>query len=124
MNLTPTEMDRLTIFAAAEMARRNKAHGVRLSHPEAVAYLTDECMFAARRDMDYEDIRDMAGRLGSTTHICMAPDGSGLVKTLTNSPQDLERLRALNAGSTLHKDEAPNISSAVPLRLLTKRACP
>ncbi len=69
MNLTPTEQDRLTIFMAAEMARRNKAHGVRLSHPEAVAYLTDECMFAARRDMTYEDIRDMANRLLTTADV-------------------------------------------------------
>ncbi|QEW18595.1 Urease subunit alpha [Marinibacterium anthonyi] len=80
MNLTPTEMDRLTIFAAAEMARRNKAHGVRLSHPEAVAYLTDECMFAARRDMDYEDIRDMAGRLLTTADV--EPGVADMVKMI------------------------------------------
>jgi len=69
MNLTPTEMDRLTIFTAAEMARRNKAHGVRLSYPEAVAYLTDEAMFAARRDMAYEDIREMCSKLLTTADV-------------------------------------------------------
>lgn len=37
MNLTPTEMDRLTMFTAAELARRHRAQGIRLSHPEAVA---------------------------------------------------------------------------------------
>jgi len=63
MNLTPTEMDRLTIFTAAEMARRNRALGIRLSHPEAVALLTDEVMLAARRDMPYAEIRDMASHL-------------------------------------------------------------
>ncbi|MEA3536661.1 urease subunit beta [Rhizobium sp. CC-YZS058] len=63
MNLSPTEMDRLVIFTAAEFARRNKALGIRLSHPEAVALITDEVMTAARRDMPYADIRDMAGRL-------------------------------------------------------------
>src|SRR6478736_1199938 len=63
MNLTPTEMDRLVIFNAGQMARRNRSLGIRLSHPEAVAYITDEVMTAARRDIPYAEIRDMAGRL-------------------------------------------------------------
>jgi len=63
MNLTPTEMERLTIFMAAEHARRLRAHGVRLSHPEAVAFIADEMLFAARRGMPYEAIVDMATRL-------------------------------------------------------------
>lgn len=69
MNLTPTEMDRLTIFTAAEMARRNKTLGIRLSHPEAVAFITDEVMLAARRDMPYDEIRDMASRLLTTDDV-------------------------------------------------------
>ena len=63
MNLTPTELERLTIFSAAEFARRNRALGIRLSHPEAVALITDEVMTAARRDLPYAEIRDMASRL-------------------------------------------------------------
>lgn len=63
MNLTPTEQERLTIFAAAEFARRNRRDGVRLSHPEAVALITDEMMHAARRGVAYEEIIDMAGKL-------------------------------------------------------------
>lgn len=66
MNLSPTEMDRLVVFTAAEIARRNRSLGVRLSHPEAVAFLTDEVMVAARRDLPYDEIRDMASRLLTT----------------------------------------------------------
>ena len=62
MNLTPTELERLTIFTAAEFARRNRRDGVKLSHPEAVALITDEMMHAARRGMPYEEIIDMAGK--------------------------------------------------------------
>jgi urease subunit gamma/beta len=69
MNLTPTEIDRLTIFAAAELARRHRSLGIKLSHPEAVALITDEVMTAARRDMPFEEIRDMAGRLLSTDDV-------------------------------------------------------
>ena len=48
MNLTPTEMERLTIFTAAELARRYKSHGVKLSLPEATALISDELLLAAR----------------------------------------------------------------------------
>lgn len=69
MNLSPTEMDRLTIFTAAEFARRNRDLGIRLSHPEAVALITDEVMTAARRNLPYEEVRDMAGRLLTTDDV-------------------------------------------------------
>ena len=48
MLLTPTEMERLTIFMAAELARRRRARGLKLNHPEAVAYLSDELIEGAR----------------------------------------------------------------------------
>ena len=41
MMLTPTEMERLTIFVAAEMARRRKDKGLKLNHPEAHALIAD-----------------------------------------------------------------------------------
>jgi urease subunit gamma/beta len=63
MNLSPTEIERLVIFNAAEFARRNKRLGIRLSHPEAVAYLTDEAMLMARQDVPYAEIRDRVSRL-------------------------------------------------------------
>lgn len=63
MNLSPTELERLTIFTAAEFARRNLRSGVRLSHPEAVAYLTDEAMVLARSDVPFAEVRRQVGRL-------------------------------------------------------------
>jgi urease subunit gamma/beta len=63
VNLLPTELERLTVFLAAEFARRNLREGIPLSQPEAVAYITDEVMLAARRGTDYADVRDRAGRL-------------------------------------------------------------
>ena len=48
MLLTPTEMERLTIFTAAELARRRRGRGQKLNHPEAVAYICDELLEAAR----------------------------------------------------------------------------
>jgi urease subunit gamma/beta len=48
MLLTPTELERLTIYVAAEMARKHRAKGLRLNHPEAVALIVDEILEGAR----------------------------------------------------------------------------
>ncbi len=56
MRLTPTEMDRLTIFTAAELARRRRAKGWKLTHPEALALICDEMHEAARGGALYEEV--------------------------------------------------------------------
>ena len=63
MRLTPTELDRLTIFTAAELARRRRAKGWRLTHPEALAPICDEMHEAARGSASYEEVV----RVGQTT---------------------------------------------------------
>ena len=40
MLLTPTELERLTIYTAAELARKHRAKGLKLNYPEAVAIIT------------------------------------------------------------------------------------
>jgi urease subunit gamma/beta len=81
VNLTPTEFERLTIFTAAEVARRNLREGVRLSHPEAVALLTDEVMLSARRDLPYDEVIDRAATL-LTAEQC-EPGVPDLVRMIT-----------------------------------------
>ena len=81
MNLTPTELERLTIFTAAELARRHRALGIKLSHPEAVALIADEMLTAARRDLAYEDIVDMAGRLLTTDDVM--PGVAGMIPMIS-----------------------------------------
>jgi len=48
MNLTPREKDKLLIAMAALVARRRLERGVRLTHPEAVALITDFVVEGAR----------------------------------------------------------------------------
>lgn len=40
MQLTPREKDKLMIFTAALLAERRKNRGLKLNHPEAIAYIT------------------------------------------------------------------------------------
>ena len=61
MRLIPWEEERLQLFAAAEIARRRRAAGVRLNHPEAVALICDAMLEAARAGRSYAEVED-AGR--------------------------------------------------------------
>ncbi len=48
MHLTPTEKDKLLIFTAALVAERRKARGLKLNHPEAVAFNSAQLLEGAR----------------------------------------------------------------------------
>jgi urease subunit gamma/beta len=56
MLLTPTEMERLTIFTAAMLARRRREKGLLLNHPEAVAIIADEILEGAREGRSVADL--------------------------------------------------------------------
>jgi len=57
VRLTPSEVDRATVFLVAELARRHRAKGLRLNHPEAVALICDEMHEAARAGASYDEVR-------------------------------------------------------------------
>ena len=63
MKLTAKERERLTLFTAAEVARRRKERGVLLNHPETVAYVSDWCIERAREGQSVAEIRAGATQL-------------------------------------------------------------
>ena len=67
MRLTPWEADRLTIFSAAELARRHREQGLRLNQPEVVALVCDAMLEAARAGAPYEAVV-AAGRAAVDEH--------------------------------------------------------
>src|SRR6266566_7724517 len=69
MNLTPTEMERLTIFSAAELARRRRAKGLRLSYVEAIAYITDEVLEGAREGRSVAELVEWGATLLTTDDV-------------------------------------------------------
>jgi urease subunit gamma len=69
MNLTPKERERLTVFMAAELARRRKERGVALNHPEAIAYISDWCIERAREGESVAEIRAGASQLLTTDDV-------------------------------------------------------
>ncbi len=56
MHLTPREQEKLLIFTAAELARRRKARGLKLNHPEAVAIITAETLEGIRDGRTVSDL--------------------------------------------------------------------
>ncbi len=56
MDLTPTEQQRLLVFATAELARRTRDRGLRLNAPEATALMVDALHWAAREGCPYSEI--------------------------------------------------------------------
>jgi urease subunit gamma len=63
MFLTPREIDKLHIFMAAELARKRKARGVKLNHPEAVAIITDHILEGARDGKSVADLMSSGRRV-------------------------------------------------------------
>ena len=69
MLLTPTEMERLTILTAAELSRKRKAKGLKLNHPEAIAFITDEILEGAREGRSVADLISFGSTLLSTDDV-------------------------------------------------------
>ncbi|RRO18249.1 urease subunit gamma [Saccharopolyspora rhizosphaerae] len=63
MHLTPREQERLTLFSAAELARRRLARGALLGVPDAVAYVCDEICELAWDGVDIDEVVRRAGEL-------------------------------------------------------------
>ncbi|MEP7378725.1 MAG: urease subunit gamma [Chloroflexota bacterium] len=56
MRLTDWEQQRLTVFTAAELARRHRAAGLKLNAPEAIALMCDAMFEAARAGAAYIEV--------------------------------------------------------------------
>ena len=56
MRLTDREIDKLLVFTAADVARRRRARGLKLNHPEAVALITSAILELIRDGKSVADI--------------------------------------------------------------------
>lgn len=63
MQLSPQEKDKLLIFTAALLAERRKARGLKLNHPEAVAYISAAILEGARDGRTVADLMSYGATL-------------------------------------------------------------
>ena len=93
MLLTPTELERLTIYTAAEIARKRRKKGLLLNHPEATAIIADEILEGAREGRSVAELISYGSTLLNTDDVMLGvsdmmhmlqveatfPDGTKLV---------------------------------------------
>ncbi|MBR9767794.1 MAG: urease subunit gamma [Rhodobacteraceae bacterium] len=63
MQLTPREKDKLLVAMAADVARRRKARGVKLNHPEAIALICDAVVEGARDGRSVAEMMQYGGTI-------------------------------------------------------------
>ena len=63
MHLTPREIDKLMIVVAADLARKRRARGLKLNHPEATALITAELLEAIRDGRSVSEIMEFGGSI-------------------------------------------------------------
>jgi urease subunit gamma len=69
MNLTPREKDKLLIFTASLLAEKRLARGLKLNHPEAIAYLTAALLEGARDGKTVADLMHYGTTLLKTDQV-------------------------------------------------------
>lgn len=93
MDLLPREKDKLLVFTAALLAERRLARGVKLNHPEAIAYISmaiaegardgksvAELMSDGRRILTSDQVMDGVSELVQEVQVeATFPDGTKLV---------------------------------------------
>ena len=63
MHLTPREIDKLLIFSAGELARKRRARGLKLNHPEAVALITSDILELIRDGKSVAEIMSLGSAI-------------------------------------------------------------
>ena len=91
--MTPKEVERLILFSAAELARKRRARGLKLNHPESIALICDEICEAAREGKSVADCMEFGTKILRRSDVmsgvpellnlvqveCLFPDGTKLV---------------------------------------------
>jgi urease subunit gamma/beta len=69
MYLTPTELERLTIFTAAQLAIQRRSRGLKLNYPEAVSIIVNNILEGAREGRSVADLMSYGSTILSTDDV-------------------------------------------------------
>lgn len=117
MMLTPTEQERLTIFTVAEMARRNMARGIKLNQPEAVAFICDELMMAARQGASLAELIGRGSQLLTTDDVL--PQVDRLVRLIQVEAMFPDGTKMISLHEPIRPGKAPRQPDRVPGEIVT-----
>ncbi len=134
MLLTPTETERLMIFSAAELARKRRARGRALNHPEAVALISDEILEGARDGRSVAELIAFGATILSTDDVLPGvaemtpviqvegtfPDGTKLVTVHDPiRPGKKERKGSIRPGEIIPAEGEIEINAGRPTAMVT-----
>jgi urease subunit gamma/beta len=134
MLLTPTELERLTIYTAAELARKRRARGLKLNYPEAVAMIADEILEGAREGRSVADMMSFGATILTTKDVLPGvaamlpmlqveatfPDGTKLVTVHEPIRPSLEApIDAMEPGAIIAADGDIELNAGRPKLTLT-----
>ncbi|MDH3672538.1 MAG: urease subunit beta [Gammaproteobacteria bacterium] len=117
MMLTPTEQERLTIFTAAELARRHTARGIRLSAPEAIAYISDELLMCAREGRSVADLMGYGSTLLTTDDVL--PGVADLVSMIQVEGMFPDGAKMITIHEPIRPGKQPVVKEATPGEVIT-----
>jgi urease gamma subunit len=63
VRLTEREVDKLLVFTAADVARRRRARGLKLNHPEAVALISAEVLEGVRDGRTVAELMELGAQV-------------------------------------------------------------
>jgi urease subunit gamma/beta len=108
MRLLPSEQERLAVFLAAELARRRRGRGLRLSQAEAAALIADETMELARDGLAYAEVeRGAYALLGPDDVLEGVPD---LVDRIELEPAFADGPRLVVLIHPIARDRPPDLT--------------
>ncbi len=119
MLLIPTEIERLMIFSAAELARKRRARGLKLNHPEAVALITDEILEGARDGRSVANLIGFGATLLTTDDVL--PGVAEMVSVVQVEGTFLDGTKLVTVHDPIRpgKEEIPPARAVVPGEIIT-----
>ncbi|PGL62605.1 urease subunit gamma [Bacillus cereus] len=69
MRLTPREIDKLLVVAAADLAYRRKERGLKLNYPESIAIITYEILEGARDGKNEAELMELGKNILSAEDV-------------------------------------------------------
>ncbi len=72
MHLTPREQEKLLIYVAANLAKERRVRGLKLNHPEAVAFITAAILEGIRDGRSVSDLMSYGATFSRRKMSCPA----------------------------------------------------
>lgn len=117
MRLTPSEIERLLIYTAAQLARERKARGLKLNHPEAIAYITHEILEGARDGRSVAELIGYGSTLLSTDDVM--PGVAEMIPLLQVEGCFPDGSKLITVHEPIRPSQEVNVDSITPGEVIT-----